>query len=74
MGLHLIDTEKERLASLRALQLLDTPPSAMFDRITKLASVLFDSAISVISLVDHDRQWFLSRVGMGSKQTRREYA
>jgi len=74
MGLHLIDTEKERLASLRALELLDTPPSAMFDRITKLATVLFDSAISVISLVDHDRQWFLSRVGLEPAQTAREQA
>jgi len=74
MGLHLIDTEQERLASLYALQLLDTPPSAMFDRITKLASVIFESEISVISLVDQDRQWFLSNLGLGTKQTLREHA
>ncbi|KEO90375.1 hypothetical protein EH31_09810 [Erythrobacter longus] len=74
MGLHFIDTEKERLAALHALQLLDCPPLAMFDRITKLASVLFDSAISVISLVDENRQWFLSRVGLDAEETRREHA
>lgn len=74
MSLNLTDTEKERLAALHALQLLDSPPLAMFDRITKLATILFDSAISVISLLDEDRQWFLSRVGLGAQETRREHA
>lgn len=74
MGLPLPYNEEERLASLHALQLLDTPPSAMFDRITNLASVLFDSEIAVISLLDEKRQWFLSRQGLVATQTPREHA
>lgn len=74
MGLPVSDTEDERIAALRALHLLDTPRSAMFDRITKLAATLFDSEISVISLIDSDRQWFLSRQGLHVDQTPREDA
>jgi GAF domain-containing protein len=74
MGLALVNTEQERLASLQSLQLLDTPPAAMFDRITNLASFLFGSEIAVISLIDQDRQWFLSRQGLDTTHTAREHA
>ena len=74
MGLVLANTEQDRLASLQSLQLLDTPPAAMFDRITSLASFIFDSEIAVISLIDHDRQWFLSRQGLEISYTPREHA
>ena len=74
MVLPLAKTEEERLNSLYSLQLLDTPPAAMFDRITRLASYLFGSEIALISLIDQDRQWFLSRQGLDVAQTPREHA
>ncbi|RYE80015.1 MAG: hypothetical protein EOO80_04945, partial [Oxalobacteraceae bacterium] len=56
--------EAERLNALYSLELLDTPPSEAFDRITRLAARLFDVPISAVSLTDTDRQWFKSRVGV----------
>lgn len=58
------DYEQERLAVLRSLNLLDTPPSESFDRITRMASQLFRLPIAAVSLTDSDRQWFKSRVGV----------
>lgn len=55
--------EEERLRALRQLNLLDTPPSECFDRITRMASQLFDLPVAAVSLTDEDRQWFKSRVG-----------
>ncbi len=56
--------EDSRLDALRQLNLLDTPPSESFDRITRMASQIFDLPIAAISLTDSDRQWFKSRVGI----------
>ncbi len=56
--------ETARLAALRRLDLLDTPPSEAFDRITRMAARLFDLPIAAVSLTDADRQWFKSRVGI----------
>lgn len=61
-----------RLASLRALKLLDTSPEERFDRLTRLAKSLFDVPIALISLVDSDRQWFKSRQGIQAEETPRE--
>ena len=66
--------EVERLRSLHALPLLDTPPEERFDRLTRLARRLFDVPIAVISLVDADRQWFKSRTGLDATETPREYS
>ena len=56
--------ERKRLSTLRQLNLLDTPPSESFDRITRIASELFNLPIAAVSLTDEDRQWFKSRVGI----------
>src|SRR5690606_41942437 len=56
--------ERARLHALRQLNLLDTPPSEAFDRITRMASQLFNLPIAAVSLTDNDRQWFKSRVGV----------
>lgn len=56
--------ESKRLATLRQLNLLDTSPDESFDRITRMASKLFDLPIAAVSLTDADRQWFKSRVGV----------
>ncbi|MEA5473883.1 diguanylate cyclase [Synechococcus sp. CCY9201] len=66
--------EADRLRALRRYQILDQPPSQAFDQITQLTSQLFGVPIAVISLVDEDRQWFLSRTGLEARQTDRQVA
>ena len=56
--------EAARLDALRKLDLLDTPPSEAFDRITRMAAQLFNLPVAAVSLTDVDRQWFKSRVGV----------
>ncbi len=70
----LANDEAERLASLRAHRLLDTPPEERFDRITRIASALFDVPTALVSLVDADRQWFKSRQGLDATETPRDMA
>ncbi|MBI2191142.1 MAG: PAS domain S-box protein [Planctomycetes bacterium] len=64
--------ERERLAALRNLRILDTPPEERFDRIIRLAVQFFRLPIAFISLVDEDRQWFKSCSGLSFNQTSRE--
>jgi diguanylate cyclase (GGDEF)-like protein len=56
--------EQLRVESLRELWLLDTDPEERFDRITRLAQRLFNVPIVVFGLVDSERVWFKSRVGL----------
>jgi EAL domain-containing protein (putative c-di-GMP-specific phosphodiesterase class I)/GGDEF domain-containing protein len=56
--------ETSRLDALHQLRLLDTPASESFDRITRMASQIFGLPVAAVSLTDHDRQWFKSRVGI----------
>lgn len=56
--------EAARLDALHRLDLLDSPPSETFDRITRMASQIFDLPVAAVSLTDRDRQWFKSRVGV----------
>jgi GAF domain-containing protein len=53
-------SQSERMAALRRLLLLDTPPSPAFDRLTRLTSRLLGAPIALVTLVDADRQWFKS--------------
>lgn len=55
----------ERLRALANTQLLDSPDEETFDRLTKLASRILKVPVSLISLVDVDRQFFKSQVGLG---------
>src|SRR3712207_9566930 len=66
--------EAARLDALHQLNLLDTAPSESFDRITRMASQLFNLPIAAVSLTDKDRQWFKSRVGVDHWQIPREKA
>lgn len=66
------ENEAERLRTLCSLQLLDSPSSPELDRITRTASRLFQVPIALITLVDADRQWFKSSVGMDVSQTPRD--
>jgi EAL domain-containing protein (putative c-di-GMP-specific phosphodiesterase class I)/GAF domain-containing protein len=63
----MLDQEHLRLRALRDLKLLETAPSESFDRITRMASKIFQAPISAVSLTDEDRQWFKSRVGCGTE-------
>ena len=66
--------ETERLALLRTLDLLDTPAEPVFDRVVRLASRLLDVPMAAFSLVDAERQWFKSRVGIAAGETPRAHA
>lgn len=64
--------EAERLHALRALQILDTSHEERFDRVTRMAKRMFGVEISLVSLVDQDRQWFKSAQGLDASETSRE--
>ena len=64
--------ETARLAALRSYAILDTEPEAAFDDLTLLASYVCETPMSLISLIDEDRQWFKSKVGVQAQQTSRE--
>ena len=66
--------EALRLDALYATALLDSLPEPAFDRITRLVARALDVPIALISLVDQERQWFKSRVGVDVAQTPREQA
>jgi eukaryotic-like serine/threonine-protein kinase len=65
-------TERERLAAVRRYDVLDTPPDGAFDRITAIAGRLLNVPIALISIVDHDRIWFMSRYGLDTEQVDRD--
>jgi PAS domain S-box-containing protein len=66
--------EIERLTALRIYEVLDTPPEAEFDDLTRLASYLCETPIALVTLVDASRQWFKSRLGLEVSETPRELA
>lgn len=57
-------TESGRIEALRRYGMLDTPPDGTLDAITSLAALLLRTPVALISLVDVNRIWFKSRVGM----------
>jgi PAS domain S-box-containing protein len=64
--------EVGRLLSLASYALLDTPPEVDFDDLTRLASQICQTPISLITLVDKDRQWFKSHTGTDLGETSRD--
>ncbi len=66
--------EEQRLAHLHRLDILDTPREQGFDDIAQLAMTLCEAPIAVVSLVDRDRQWFKSCLGLAATQTPRDLA
>jgi GAF domain-containing protein len=68
------ENEAERLNTLRGYGILDTHPEDRFDDLTRLATLICGTPISLISLVDEDRQWFKSKTGLEVCQTPREEA
>jgi len=66
--------DKDRVDALRSYEILDSISEEEFDRVTELASIICDVPISMISLIDNDRQWFKSKVGLSISETDRQVA
>lgn len=66
--------ESARLAALRRYAILDTPAEPEFDDFTRLAAYICGTPISLLSLVDDQRQWFKSKVGLDVSETPCEVA
>lgn len=66
--------ENERLQALKELEILDTLEEQAYDDLTKLAALICDVPIALVSLVDKERQWFKSNYGLAAKETDRSLA
>ncbi|TRW25935.1 GAF domain-containing protein [Flavobacterium zepuense] len=66
--------ERERLLNLRSFGILDTFSETDYDDITKMASIICEAPIALISFVDQDRQWFKSARGLSVSETAREHS
>lgn len=64
--------EAERLHALITLKILDTSHEERFDRVTRMARRMFNVSISLVSLIDEDRQWFKSKQGIDVSETPRD--
>jgi len=64
--------EPKRLKVLWDYEVLDTVPEEVFDDLTELAALVCEAPISLISLVDEDRQWFKSKFGISMSETSRD--
>ncbi|MBI4051693.1 MAG: PAS domain S-box protein [Elusimicrobia bacterium] len=64
--------ESRRIAILRSLGILDTPPEERFDRITRITMRIFSVPVALVTLVDSQRQWFKSHPGIEIQETPRE--
>lgn len=64
--------ERVRLETLRSFDILDTPAEERFDRITRVARRMFGVSIALVSLIDENRQWFKSCVGLDASETSRD--
>ncbi|QLE51946.1 response regulator [Nostoc sp. C057] len=68
------NNEIQRIETLLEYKILDTPSEAAFDDLTRLASYICQTPIALISLIDTNRQWFKSKVGLDVLKTHRDFA
>jgi GAF domain-containing protein len=72
MGAPIPHDEERRLEALWSLRILDTQSEPAWDRVTRLVSMILGVPIALVSLVDKERQWFKSRVGLEAQETPRD--
>jgi len=65
---------QRRIEALRSYDIMDTPPEKLYDDITRLTTFICGTPIATITLLDLDRQWFKSKVGLDSSETPIEHA
>ena len=63
-----LNIETARLEALRSYEILDTPPDGSLNKMTQMASDIFNVPIAIVSLVDEDRIWFKSHHGLDVQQ------
>ncbi|HEX6834666.1 MAG TPA: sensor domain-containing diguanylate cyclase [Rudaea sp.] len=68
------ENEEQRLSELRELDVLDSIPEQAYDDLTRIAAGICRTPIGLVSLIDSDRQWFKSRVGLEPPETPRDVA
>ena len=68
------EEEERRLKALAEYRILGTNPESCYDDITKMAASICDVPISLMTLVDRDKQWFKSKVGLEIKETKRDWS
>lgn len=68
------DNEPARVQAVRAYEVLDTPPEPEFDALARVAAHTFEAPMAVVALMDADRLWFKSRLGLDVPQLDREIA
>jgi diguanylate cyclase (GGDEF)-like protein len=68
------ENESQRLRAVRSYDILDTPPEVEFDTLTRVATHAFNAPAGVIGLMDSDRLWFKSQIGLGVPQLDRQIA
>jgi GAF domain-containing protein len=68
------ENEPARLRSLRLFQIMDSGAERAFDELARLASIICETPVSLITLLDEKRQWFKAGVGVSITETPREYA
>jgi len=74
MSAPLPENEKQRLEALRQYDVLDTAPEQAFEDLTLLAAQICEVPMAMVSLVDENRQWFKSKLGLAASETPRDIA
>lgn len=67
-----MNSETERLSDLESYQVLDSSPEEELDELAQIASLICDTPISLITMIDRDRQWFKSKIGLALEETARK--